>query len=285
MFVSSGQTTKFDGYGDIWKDILSPFKKVGSVVETKIIRPTIGAKGIGKPLASAGKFIEKKIIDPTLKPLIKPLAKVMPKITIGGHRYDLGGSQALQKTATGAVSGFAVGGIYGAVVGGLAANLQHGKPNVLQDLVIGAAAGYAAGTIIAGSGGGAAATAAGSGTTAGAGTAGAGTVTGAGTAAGAGGGGGAGLLTTVSQGVGVASTAVGIGQKTGLLSTAESRAAERAAKGEGQQQLMETMIADDGTVLGMPPTVGYIAIGTVGLLIVGGLIYAMTSKPKVLANA
>jgi len=138
--------------GDIWKQILSPIKKVGGTIERKIIRPTIGAQGIGKPLSVAAKQIEIKIIRPTLGRAIKPIAAVMPKITIGGHRYDLGGHQVLQKTVTGAVAGAATyawsgpgGWVYGAIAGGLAANLQHGKPNVLQDLTIGAVAGATAG--------------------------------------------------------------------------------------------------------------------------------------------
>jgi hypothetical protein len=148
-----------DGFGDIWSNIVKPFKEAGSWVETKIIRPTIGSKGIGRPLAVAAKQIEQKIIRPTLGKTIKPIAKVMPKITIGGHRYDLGGHEMLQKTITGAVAGAAsysalggVGLVYGAAYGAVAANLRHGKPNVLQDLgtgAVGGAVGVVVGTYTA----------------------------------------------------------------------------------------------------------------------------------------
>jgi hypothetical protein len=137
-----------DGFGDIWSQIAKPFKEAGSWVETKIIRPTIGSKGIGKPLSVAAKQAEKYIIRPTLGKAIKPIAKIMPKITIGGHRYDLGGHQMLQKTVTGAVAGAAsysalggAGWAYGAVYGAVAANLRKGKPDVLKDLGTGAAGG------------------------------------------------------------------------------------------------------------------------------------------------
>jgi len=99
------------------------------------------------PLAHTLKQVEIHVIRPYLAPLIAPVAKVMPKITIAGHRYDLGGSQMLQKGATGAVAGFAVGGVYGAVAGGLVAALIKGKPDVAQNLVTGLAAGAAAASV------------------------------------------------------------------------------------------------------------------------------------------
>jgi len=132
----------YDGFGDIWSDIMAPIKSAGSFVEQKILRPVI-FKPIGDPLLNELHQVEVHVIDPYLKPLIRPLQKIMPKITIDGHRYDLGGSQLLQKAATGAAAGFAAGGVYGAVFGALAASLQQGKPNVLADLEAGAAAGLA----------------------------------------------------------------------------------------------------------------------------------------------
>ena len=96
------------------------------------------------PLAHTLKQVEIHVIRPYLAPLIKPLAKIAPKITIAGHRYDLGGSQMLQKSATGAVAGFAVGGVYGAVAGAVVAGLIKGKPDVANNLITGLAAGAAA---------------------------------------------------------------------------------------------------------------------------------------------
>jgi len=134
-----------DGFGDIWKQIFSPIKQAGSVIEQRVIRPI--ARPIGKPILKVMKQVEEGVIDPYLKPLIKPIARVMPKITIAGHRYDLGGSQMLQKTITGFVGGAAstwftgYGVVYGGICGALAANLRHGKPNVLQDLGMGVAGG------------------------------------------------------------------------------------------------------------------------------------------------
>lgn len=195
----------YDGFGDIWSDIMKPIKSVGGALE-KIYRPVVQA--VGHPLENELHQVEVHVIDPYLKPLIRPIQKIMPKITIAGHRYDLGGSQLLQKAATGAVAGYATGGPYGAVVGALAGMLQHGKPNVLEDLEAGAAAGYVAtvatayleapeALAAAGGGGGAA----------------------------AGGAGGAGGLTAsqIAAGVGTASGVVGeaekIGQQTGLIKT------------------------------------------------------------------
>ena len=143
-------TSTFNGfgeYGDFWSELLKPVKRIGSDIERQIIRPTIGAEGIGAPIGSAAKWVENRVIDPVLKPLIKPVADVMPKITIDGHRYDLGGHQMLQKAATGAVAGFAAGGVYGAVAGGIVAALIPGKPNVMNNLITGASVGYAAGNI------------------------------------------------------------------------------------------------------------------------------------------
>jgi hypothetical protein len=95
-----------------------------------------------KPLEHTLHQVETHVIQPYLKPLIKPIAQVMPKITIAGHRYDLGGSQTLQKAATGAVAGTAVGGFpYGTIAGALAAGLAKGKPDVAQNLISGAIAG------------------------------------------------------------------------------------------------------------------------------------------------
>jgi len=153
----------YDGYGDFWSKLMAPIKKVGgqveravirpvvkpithtlAQVEKHVIRPTIGSKGIGKPLATAAKQLEKYVIQPLiLKPFVKPIAKVMPKITIGGHRYDLGGHQLLQKSTTGAIAGTLTGGFpYGTVAGAIAGSLQKGRPDVLKGLIAGAAAGY-----------------------------------------------------------------------------------------------------------------------------------------------
>ena len=140
----------YDGFGDIWSDILNPIKSIGTSIE-HIYRPIVQA--VGHPLLNELHQVEVHVIDPYLKPLIKPIQEIMPKITIDGHRYDLGGSQLLQKAVTGAVGGAAstwftgYGMVYGAIAGGIAGMLQKGKPNVLANLESGAFAGtLAAGT-------------------------------------------------------------------------------------------------------------------------------------------
>lgn len=172
---------KNEGFGDFWHSVFSP-------------------------LQTASRQIEKTIIDPIIvNPILKPISRVMPKITIAGHRYDLGGNQVLIKSTTGAVAGFAMAGPWGALAGAAAANLQHGKPNVLDDLLIGAGAGALTGValmytpVIA--------------PTVATGTTGA-VVAGAG-GAGAGGG----ILATSAQALAVTSGALGLASKTGVLPT------------------------------------------------------------------
>lgn len=105
---------------------------------------------LGTPLGKLSHTLERV----TIRPVLHPIAAIMPKITVGGHRYDLGGSRMLIKTTAGVVGG-AVGGfvtkggpygaLYGAIAGGVAANLQKGEPNVGLDLLYGAEAGMATG--------------------------------------------------------------------------------------------------------------------------------------------
>lgn len=58
--------------------------------------------------------------------------------------YNIAGTRAMKKTVGGAVAGYATGGPWGAVVGGLAANFQKGKAQTVTDVITGAAAGYGA---------------------------------------------------------------------------------------------------------------------------------------------
>jgi len=130
-----------DGLGSI--HLTDEIKKIISRPLSILKVPGELMKAAYQPLAHTLHQVETHVIQPYLKPLIKPVAKIMPKITIAGHVYDLGGSQMLQKSATGAVAGFAVGGVYGAVAGAVVAGLIKGKPDVANNLMQGLAAGAA----------------------------------------------------------------------------------------------------------------------------------------------
>lgn len=116
-------------------------------------------RAVYSPLAHTLKQVEIHVIRPYLSPLIKPLAQIAPKITIAGHRYDLGGHELLEKAVAGAVGGFLTkGGPYGAVLGAIAGMLVKGKPDVAASMGAGLIAGAGAKvmayyTPIAGTGG------------------------------------------------------------------------------------------------------------------------------------
>lgn len=208
-----------------------------------------------------------------LKPLrkvittvVRPIAKVAPKITVGGHRYDLGGSRTLTKSVAGAAGATAVllafpaagpvAAAWAIGAGAAAANIKKGKPNVAASLGIGALAAGTLTAISALSAGAPLAQAGQQGAVAAGATGPLATATGAvGTAAGV---------------VGTATKVGGLVAATGLIKGSDEEPQEHAGVGIGEP-VYETEIQHMGT-----PT--KIAIGLGGASIVGLTIWYFIKK-------
>ena len=143
-----------EGFGDFGENF---FKKIGRMninMLKKTANPLVMIKNVKKEGFKRG-------MATTGNALINPLSVSGEKVMVGS--YNIAGTRALKKTISGAVTGFATGGPYGAVAGAAAANLKKGKENIAQSALIGAAAGLAVGAAT-GTGAGGALTAGGSGT-------------------------------------------------------------------------------------------------------------------------